>query len=71
MPREALQARLDEQTGGDRDRRIFLRADRGANYGNLMGVMNLLRSAGYLKIALVGLEDTGGPTAPGATAPAP
>ena len=26
-------------------------------YGELMRVMNLLRSAGYLKVALVGLED--------------
>ena len=29
-------------------------------YRELMEVMNLLREAGYLKIALVGLEDTGG-----------
>jgi biopolymer transport protein ExbD len=29
-------------------------------YGDLMKVMNLLRKAGYLKIALVGLEETGG-----------
>jgi biopolymer transport protein ExbD len=31
-----------------------------------MNVMNLLRQAGYLKIALVGLEDTGQTTAPAA-----
>jgi biopolymer transport protein ExbD len=29
------------------------------SYSELMKVMNLLRDAGYLKIALVGLEDTG------------
>jgi biopolymer transport protein ExbD len=29
-----------------------------------MNVMNLLRQAGYLKIALVGLEDTGQTVAP-------
>ena len=34
-----------------------------------MEVMNLLRGAGYLKIALVGLEETGG-SLPG-TSPAP
>ncbi|MGE3150033.1 MAG: biopolymer transporter ExbD, partial [Pseudorhodoplanes sp.] len=28
-------------------------------YRELMNVMNLLRQAGYLKVALVGLEDTG------------
>jgi biopolymer transport protein ExbD len=34
-------------------------------YSELMKVMNLLRDAGYLKIALVGLEDTGQAQAPG------
>jgi biopolymer transport protein ExbD len=47
---------LDATTSGDKDQRIFLRADRTVDYGDLMGVMNRLRSAGYLKIALVGLE---------------
>jgi biopolymer transport protein ExbD len=73
VPRPALQVRLDGETGGDRDRRIFLRADQGISYGDLMGVMNVLRGAGYLKIALVGLEDTGAPVpaAPAAAAAAP
>jgi biopolymer transport protein ExbD len=30
-------------------------------YGELIEVMNLLRTAGYLKIALVGLEKVPGP----------
>lgn len=59
VPREALQATLDQQTSNDREQRVFLRADGGVAYRELMNVMNLLRSAGYLKIALVGLEDTG------------
>jgi biopolymer transport protein ExbD len=59
VPRSALQANLDQRTGSDRDQRVFLRADRAVAYGDLMGVMNLLRDAGYLKIALVGLEDAG------------
>lgn len=59
VPRGALQAALDRRTGGNHDERIFLRADGGVSYKNLMGVMNLLRDAGYLKVALVGLEDTG------------
>ena len=54
--RDALGATLDNATKGDRDARIFLRADKTVPYGNLMEVMNLLRGAGYLKIALVGLE---------------
>ncbi len=59
IPREALQATLDQRTGSDRDQRIFLRADQAVSYGELMKVMNLLRDVGYLKIALVGLEDAG------------
>ncbi|MDX7954027.1 TonB system transport protein ExbD [Lichenihabitans sp. Uapishka_5] len=69
VARDALQARLDTETGHDRDKRIFVRADKGLAYGDLMGVMNGLRDAGYLKIALVGLEDTGAP-APRPAAPA-
>ena len=49
---------LDRATGADRLKRIFLRADKSVPYGELMEVMNLLRAAGYLKVALVGLEGT-------------
>jgi TonB system transport protein ExbD (group 1) len=58
IPREQLSAALDRATEGDRDKRIFLRADKAVSYGDLMDVMNLLRAAGFLKIALVGLEKT-------------
>jgi len=51
-----LAAALDAETGGDRDQRVFLRADRSVVYGDLAGVMNRLRDAGYTKVALVGLE---------------
>jgi biopolymer transport protein ExbD len=47
---------LDEATGAKKDERIFLRADKTVPYGELMQGMNLLRAAGYLKVALVGLE---------------
>jgi len=59
LAREALQATLDSRTNNDRLQRVFLRADGTVAYRELMEVMNLLRNAGYLKIALVGLEDTG------------
>ncbi|WP_306226309.1 TonB system transport protein ExbD [Bosea beijingensis] len=59
VPREALQTALDQKTNRDREQRVFLRADGSVAYSELMNVMNLLRNAGYLKIALVGLEDTG------------
>jgi biopolymer transport protein ExbD len=58
IARESLQAALDQQAGSDREQRVFLRADKAVAYGDLMEVMNLLRQAGYLKIALVGLEAT-------------
>ena len=51
---------LADATGGDREQRIFLRADREVAYGDLMETMNTLRDTGYLKIALVGLEATTG-----------
>ncbi len=54
--REALPKALDDVTGGKKDERIFLRADKAVSYGELMQAMNVLRSAGYLKVALVGLE---------------
>lgn len=56
VAREGLGPALDAAAGGDRDTRIYLRADESVGYGALMEVMNLLRAAGYLKIALVGLE---------------
>lgn len=61
VQREQLAATLDRVTEGNKDTRIFLRADKAIEYGQFMEVMNLLRDAGYLKIALVGLE-----TLPGA-----
>jgi biopolymer transport protein ExbD len=59
VPRSALQSTLDQQTSDDREQRVFLRADGAVAYNELMKVMNLLREVGYLRIALVGLEDTG------------
>ena len=56
VARDGLGAALDGVAGGDRETRIFLRADAAVAYGELMEVMNLLRDAGYLKVALVGLE---------------
>jgi biopolymer transport protein ExbD len=59
VARDALGTALDRATETDHERRIFLRADRTVPYGELMKAMNLLRDAGYLKVALVGLEDAG------------
>ncbi|MBL4928608.1 TonB system transport protein ExbD [Fuscibacter oryzae] len=56
VARDALGVALDAMTGGNRDTRIFLRADQAVAYGQIMQTMNLLRAAGYLKVALVGLD---------------
>jgi len=56
LPRSDLGPELDSVTGRDREQRVFLRADKTVSYGDLMEVMNALRNAGYLKIALVGLD---------------
>jgi biopolymer transport protein ExbD len=63
---------LDVVTEQHRDRQIFVRADKTIVYDDLMRVLNQLRIGGYLKVALVGLEGTGGaPDAEGGTAHAP
>jgi biopolymer transport protein ExbD len=56
VAREALAAALDQATNGDKEQRVFLRADKAVPYGALMDMMNTLRGAGYLRVALVGLE---------------
>jgi biopolymer transport protein ExbD len=53
---DGLGAALENVSGGEREQRIFLRADTTVDYGTVVQTMNALRSAGYLKIALVGLD---------------
>jgi len=62
-----LASALDAQTQSDRNKRLFLRADKGVPYGELIRLMDTLRAAGYLKVALVGLE--GPPQQAGALPP--
>ena len=57
VSRGELQSSLDALSKNDRTQRVFLRADKTVPYGSLMDTMNLLRSAGYLKVALIGLEE--------------
>jgi biopolymer transport protein ExbD len=61
VPRDFLRGMLDAAAKGDKNTLIFLRADKAVPYGELMEVMNLLRTAGYLKVALVGLEKVPSP----------
>jgi len=49
---------LDAMPGEGRERRIFLRADRGVPYGELMDVLERLRAGGYgALVALEGVPD--------------
>ena len=56
VERSTLAVAIDAATSGDKQQRVFVRADKSVNYGDLMQVMNLLRDAGYVRIGLVGLE---------------
>ena len=64
--RTDLISSLDGIADMSKDKYVFLRADRAVPYGELMGVMEILRSGGYSRIKLVALE-----AAPAAAAPSP
>jgi biopolymer transport protein ExbD len=69
IARGNLAGALDAETQGDKEQRVFVRADRAVPYGEVMELMNLLRGTGYLKIGLVGMEAApGGPAATGGPA---
>ncbi len=56
VARDGLANALRSATHGDTSQRLYLRADQRVSYGDLMATLDALRSAGYLKVALVGLE---------------
>ncbi|MDQ8029737.1 MAG: biopolymer transporter ExbD, partial [Brevundimonas sp.] len=45
IARDQLAAALERITEGNKDTRIFLRADKAIEYGQFMEVMNMLRTA--------------------------
>lgn len=72
VPIERLSSALDVETKLRREERLFLRADKSVPYGEIMRLMNALRAAGYLKVAMVGLEgapDNAAPAQPQQGAP--
>ncbi len=69
VTRTTLAAMLEAASAGDKTQRIFVRGDKSITYGDVMETMNLLRAAGYLKIALVGLD--AGPAASAEVVPRP
>ena len=59
VTKETLVDALTKQTEGKKDTTIFFQADKSVDYETLMGVMDKLRQAGYLKIGLMGMETAG------------
>jgi len=53
---DSLVATLNSQTQDNKETTIFFQADKSVDYETLMGVMDKLRQAGYLKIGLMGME---------------
>ncbi len=58
VAKDELAGALDKLSDGDKTQRVFLRADKTVDYDTLMQVMNDLRAAGYLKVALIGLDQS-------------
>jgi biopolymer transport protein ExbD len=56
VKRTDLVGSLDGIADMSKDKYVFLRADRAVPYGELMGVMEILRAGGYSRIKLVALE---------------
>jgi biopolymer transport protein ExbD len=54
--RPALIETVERVTNGNREARLFLRADKTVTYGELITVLDLLRGAGFLKVGLVAVE---------------
>jgi biopolymer transport protein ExbD len=52
----ALSGALIQATDGNKEQRVYLRADKTVAYGDLMTLLNELRDAGYPHVALVGIE---------------
>jgi biopolymer transport protein ExbD len=57
---------LDTLADMTKDKYVFLRADKSVPYGELIGVMELLRTGGYSRIKLVALEGVAGNGSAGA-----
>jgi biopolymer transport protein ExbD len=64
VPIDRLGMTLDMETQLDREQRVFIRADQTTSYGELTRLMNALRAAGYIRLALVGLEGGSSTAAP-------
>ncbi len=75
VPREEVLAKFQDLYGKNHDVRIYLRADKGANYDTVMFVLDSLRTAGIQKVGLEvkpnAAAGSGAPTTGGRAPPPP
>lgn len=64
-----LGSAVDVATQLKRETRLFIRADRSVPYGEIMKLFNELRSNGYLRVAMVALDQGGSQSGPSPAAP--
>ena len=60
VARDGLAAALEAASGGDRARAVLILGDAALPYAQVMAVLDALRDAGWMKVALVGKEAVGG-----------
>jgi len=58
--KEGLLAVLKENSEGNKDRRVHVRADKAVAYGVVAEAMGVINAAGYAKVALVSEAASGG-----------
>jgi biopolymer transport protein ExbD len=71
VKRTELIGTLDGIADMSKDKYVFLRADRAVPYGELMGVMEILRAGGYSRVKLVALEAAPAAAGPSQGTPQP
>ena len=70
IPAELLVARLSEMRAADPDVTIYVRGDKGIEYGQVMKVLGQVGQAGFPKVSLIAEAESGGlPATPSAVTP--
>ncbi len=59
IPTETLVPRLQAITGSNPDALLYVRGDKGINYGRVAEVMGLVATAGFRKVSLIAVSPTG------------
>ena len=54
---EVLSSRLISTAKNDLTTRVYVRGDKQVNYGRIMSIMGIIKSAGFSKVALIALPD--------------